>query len=102
MRGNQVYVQDDSVTESVDGVPAGFRAVEVETGLISTDYVEILSGLEEGDVVYIDPTTSTGSNAGMMGMMPGGMGGGMPSGGPGGGMPGGGMGGGMGGGPGGF
>ena len=104
MRGNQVYVQDDSVTESVDGVPAGFRAVEVETGLISTDYVEILSGLEEGDVVYIDPTTSTGSNAGMMGMMPGGMGGGMPGGG--GGMPGGGGGmpggGGMGGGPGGF
>ena len=98
MRGNQVYVQDDSVTESVDGVPAGFRAVEVETGLISTDYVEILSGLEEGDVVYIDPTTSTGSNTGMMGMMPaGGMGGGMPGGG--GGMPGGG---GMGGGPGGF
>ena len=93
MRGNQVYVQDDSVTESVDGVPAGFRAVEVETGLISTDYVEILSGLEEGDVVYIDPTTSTGSNTGMMGMMPaGGMGGGMPGGG----------GGGMGGGPGGF
>lgn len=80
MRGNQVYVQDDSVTESVDGVPAGFRAVEVETGLISTDYVEILSGLEEGDVVYIDPTKSTGSSSQMGGMMmPGG--GGMPSGG---------------------
>ncbi len=106
LRGNQVYVQDDSVTESVDGVPAGFRAVEVETGLISTDYVEILSGLEEGDVVYIDSTTSTGENTGMMGM-PGGMGGGMPSGGMSGGMPSGGMsggrpsGGGMGGGPGG-
>lgn len=66
--------------------PAGFRSVEVETGLISEDYVEIKSGLSEGDVVYIDPTTSTDSTT-MMGM--GGMpGGGMPSGG--GGMPGGG------------
>lgn len=85
-RGNVVYVQDDSVTEAQGNVPAGFRSVEVETGLISEDYVEIKSGLSEGDVVYIDPTTSTDSTT-MMGM--GGMpGGGMPSGG--GGMPGGG------------
>ena len=97
MRGNTVYVQDNSVKESDGRVPAGFRSVEVETGLISEDYVEILSGLSEGDVVYIDPTSSTDSTAafGMNGMggMPGG--GGMPSGGGmpggGGGMPGGGF-----------
>ena len=40
-RGNVVYVQDDSVTEAQGNVPAGFRSVEVETGLISEDYVEI-------------------------------------------------------------
>ena len=97
MRGNTVYVQDSSVKESDGMVPAGFRSVEVETGLISEDYVEILSGLSEGDIVYIDPTSSTDSSAAFgMGGMPGG-GGGMPGGGMpggGGGMPGGGGGGG--------
>ena len=80
MRGNTVYVQDGSVTESDGRVPVGFRSVEVETGLISSDYVEIKSGLSEGDVVYIDPTSSTETTA-MFGMggMPGG--GGMPPGG---------------------
>lgn len=84
-RGNVVYVQDNSVTEAQGQVPAGFRSVEVETGLISEDYVEIQSGLSEGDVVYINPETSTDSTA-MFGM------GGMPGGGemPGGGAPGGG------------
>ena len=100
MRGNQVYVQDDTVKEQVGTVPAGFRAVEVEIGLTNEDYVEILSGINEGDVVYVPESSSTD----MFGM-PGGMGGGMPGGGQGGGggMPsGGGGGGGMpgGGGPG--
>lgn len=89
MRGNQVYVKDDSVTEPQGPAPAGFRAVQVETGLINEDYVEILSGLEEGDEVYVAESTVSGGF-----MMPGmgGMGGGM-------GDPGGmgGMGGGMGG-----
>lgn len=88
MRGNQVYVKDDTVTEAQGAVPAGFRAVEVETGLISSDYVEILSGLEEGQEVYV-AESSTDSSAAFM-MMPGG-GGGMPGGGgPGGGGGGGG------------
>ncbi len=86
MRGNQVYVQDASVTEAQGPVPAGFRAVEVETGVISDSYVEITSGLEEGDVVYVAETASTVSGFMMMGP-----GGGM--GGPGGGGPGGGPGG---------
>ena len=86
MRGNQVYVKDDSVTERQGPVPAGFRAVEVETGVISDSYVEIKSGLEEGDVVYVAETVS--NTGGFMMMRPGGMGGGPggpPGGGPGGG-----------------
>lgn len=92
-RGNRVYVKDDSVTERQEGAPAaGFRVVEVETGLISSDYVEILSGIEEGDEVYVAETAVANN---MMNFGPGGMGGGM--GGPGGnrgGNGGGGMGGG--------
>ncbi|MBQ7797143.1 MAG: efflux RND transporter periplasmic adaptor subunit [Lachnospiraceae bacterium] len=72
-------------TISQNGVPEGFVAVQVETGVINDDYVEILSGLVEGDVVYIDPSAgSTMTNMFQMGM-PGGMnsmpGGGMPGGG---------------------
>lgn len=85
MRGNTVYVKDDSVKEKIGNVPAGFRSVEVSAGLISKDYVEIKSGLTEGEEVYVVPSSveKTQNN-----MMPGGMGG----------MPGGGFGGGSGGG----
>ena len=82
MRGNQVYVQDETVKEKQGPVPAGFRAVQVETGLVSDSYVEIKSGLSEGDVVYVaESSSSTGSfmmmPAGGMGGPPGGnMGGG--------------------------
>lgn len=92
MRGNQVYVKDDTVKEQQGAVPAGFRAVEVETGLTNDSYVEIKSGLSEGDTVYV-AESSTSSSTSMM-MPAGGMGGG-----PGGGGPGGGPGGGGGGGP---
>ena len=44
MRGNQVYIKDDSVKEQNGPVPAGFKAVEVETGLTNDSYVEIKSG----------------------------------------------------------
>lgn len=55
MRGNRVYVKDDSVTRQQGNVPAGFKAVEVETGISNDDYVQITSGLSEGDEVYVDP-----------------------------------------------
>ncbi len=78
-------------------LPDGWRAVEVETGLSDTNYIEILSGIEEGDIVYVpEVARDSSSEDGEMGMMPGGdMGGGMPSGGGGGSMPSGGGGGGM-------
>jgi len=60
------------VKEPQGNIPAGFRAVEVTTGLINDDYVEITSGLEENQEVYVAQTTvGTSMNV----VMPGGMGG---------------------------
>lgn len=96
-RGNAVYVKDDSAEESQGPVPAGFKQVQVETGLISSDYVEIVSGdLEEGDEVYVSSDTQESAQqpadvpGGMNGMggggfEGGGFGGGGMEGGPGGG-----------------
>lgn len=90
---------------SQDGVPEGFVAVRVEVGLINEDYVEILSGLEEGDEVYVDTSALAESAASGEAGGFGGFGGGGSFGGGGGfgggGAPGG-MGGSMGGGPGGM
>ena len=66
-------------------VPDGFEAVQVTTGIINDDYAEILSGLSEGDEVYIssDSGSSTQTDQMQMGGMggPGGdMGGGVPGG----------------------
>lgn len=66
-------------------VPDGFEAVQVTTGIINDDYVEILSGLSEGDEVYI--SSDSGSSAQTNQMQMGGMGG--PGGDMGGGAPGG-------------
>lgn len=102
-RGNVVYVKDDSA-KNTDGtmvngtlLPDGWKAVEVETGLSDANYIEIVSGIAEGDIVYVPQVIRESSEEqGEMGEMPGGMGGmggmsggdmgGMPSGG-GGGMP---------------
>lgn len=85
-RGNVVYVQDASVTEEVDGVPAGFRSVEVTTGISDDEYIEIKDGLTEQDVVYV-PARAASTDQGMMMEMGGGMQGGpdMQGGAPGGG-----------------
>ena len=79
MRGNRVYVKDDSVTESEGSVPAGFRAVRVKTGLVNDEYVQIVEGeLSEGDKVYVQDSSALvnfqGRNRDSMGG-PGGMGG---------------------------
>lgn len=102
-RGNIVYVQGDKTDEN-DKAPEGFHSVGVETGTSDAQYIEITSGLNEGDTVYTSMQGSgleaQGSEENAMGGMNGGMGG--MSGGMGGGMGGGapgGMSGGMGGGP---
>lgn len=71
VRGNKVYVKDDTVKEANGNIPAGFRAVEVETGVTSSDYVEIVSGeLKEGDEVYVAATSVRTSGSGAVMMMP--------------------------------
>ncbi len=73
--------------------PDGYKYVMVETGEANDDYVEVKSGLSEGDVIYVAVIKNTSAAI----QSPFGMGGGMPAGGMGGGMQGsrGGMSGGM-------
>lgn len=61
--------------------PEGFKTVFVETGISNDDYIEIKSGLNEGEAVYPQEASLRNNN-----MMMGGMGGG-PGGGPGDGGP---------------
>ena len=102
-RGDTVLVTADSpsaangtLVESTTEDGEDYYSVEVTTGVSGDDYIEIVSGLQEGDTVVYIPTSGTSENPfSMMGEMPGGMGGmggGMPSGGMGGGMPSGGPG----------
>lgn len=101
-RGNTVLVTADSpsavngtAVDSGNGAEhqgqsgTGYVSVEVTVGIGDDSYLEITSGLQEGDTVAYIPTSSSNSGFMMGGM--GGMGGGMPGGG-----------GGPGGGPGGF
>ena len=76
-----------------------FERVEVQTGINSEDEIEIMSGVKEGDLVYV--TTNTNNTNSMQMMMMGGGMGGSPSGGggPSGGAPSGGGGSGKGAGP---
>ena len=94
----------ESVPTNID-VPDGYRAIQVETGINDTDYIEIKSGLTEKDQVRTLDTESSSANASFgvqnaqeMYVVPNGNMGGMPGGGmSGGGMSGGGMSGGGGG-----
>ncbi|MBE7046345.1 MAG: HlyD family efflux transporter periplasmic adaptor subunit [Ruminococcaceae bacterium] len=64
-------------------IPEGFKAVRVETGISSDEFIEIKSGLNEGDEVVIPDATEGAARVGIPGIsggMPGGMGGGMPGG----------------------
>lgn len=101
-RGNTVLVTADSPSAAGGTAIEGgeYYSVPVEIGASDSGYIEIISGLQEGDTVAYIPTTGSG---GFAMMMPGGMGGvsfgdaampggTMPSGGPAG-APGGGRGG---------
>ncbi len=100
--GNQQAGTEDAGNPASGGAQAAqYVTVQVEVGASDDTYTEIISGLQEGDVVAYIPTTSSSSTTDTF-MMGGGMqmGGGMSGGGmSGGGMSGGNMGGGM---PGGF
>ena len=87
-----LITQDSPSAESAveQESPEGYVYVQVETGISDNSYVQILSGLQEGDTVaYVTRSTESGSM--MMGGMPGAMGGDMPAGMPSGGGPGGGF-----------
>ena len=80
--GYYVYTSYNEETQEYGG------KVDVIPGLSNSNYVEIKSGLSEGDMVYYTESVSVRDMFGGMGFgggMPGGNGGGMPSGG---GMPG--------------
>lgn len=83
MRGNKVYVKDtqaqgaagkspgaaDATGAGGAGtdnalIPAGFKEVTVTTGVINADFVQITSGLKEGDEVYLDIDTQTSESSG--------------------------------------
>ncbi len=81
-RGNTVYIKGEK-TDETDKAPEGYRTVAVETGISDDSFVEIRSGLAEGDIVYVPATVLENQQQmfpGMPGMggMPGGR---MPSGG---------------------
>ena len=95
---DEISVTKESVPTNID-VPDGYRAIQVETGINDTDYIEIKSGLTEKDQVRTLDTESSSANASFgvqnaqeMYVVPNGNMGGMPGGGmSGGGMSGGGM-----------
>ena len=93
-RGDTVLITagSPSAVNALDQeAPEGYVYVEVETGVSDGSYIEVTSGLQEGDTVAYIRVSSSGDSGMMMGGMPGGMpGSGMPSGG----MPSGGRGGG--------
>lgn len=80
-RGDYVLLKTDdpSVADAEAGrmgetAPEGYVYVKVEVGLTSSDFVEIISGVKEGDTVAVNPTTMTtdsntffGMSGGMMG-----------------------------------
>ena len=67
MRGNVVYVKDPSVKAAQGEVPAGFREVTVETGIMNDELVEVTSGLAEGDEVYLVPGAESTAGSENMG-----------------------------------
>ncbi len=77
-RGNTVTVKKGTETQRI----------KVETGINNDDFIEIISGLNEGDIVQVPVVTSTSpwfmspgmGGGGMPSGMGGGMGGGRPSG----------------------
>ena len=59
-RGNMVLVKTGAKTSDDPSIPEGYEYVEVETGISNDSYVEIKSGINEGDeIAYIYSSGST-------------------------------------------
>ena len=61
-KSDKISVTKESVPTNID-VPDGYRAIQVETGINDTDYIEIKSGLTEKDRVRTLDTESSSANA---------------------------------------
>ena len=92
-RGNMVLVEGGEMEAKGEHIPKGYGYREVEVGVTDGSYIEIISGIEEGEsIAYMQMASGGSEEMQMMGGMPGMPSGGMPSGGmPSGGRPGGGM-----------
>ena len=73
-RGNVVYIKGKK-TEETDKAPDGYKSIKVETGVYNNEYIEIKSGLKEGDIVYTPQIQSSREGSAIEEMM-----GGMPDG----------------------
>jgi HlyD family secretion protein len=86
-KGNEQSKTQGKTMAGTTEVPDGYTYVTVEVGISNTDYVEILSGLEEGNTIIVPTETTTAKTQQQGGMqgMPGGQaptgGSGMPGGG---------------------
>lgn len=58
-RGNTVYVKGDK-TEENDKAPEGYKTVSVTTGSSDGEYIQVFSGVEEGEILY--STAGTGNS----------------------------------------
>lgn len=59
-RGNTVLVADEAAEGDPEkGIPAGYRQVEVEVGRADDEYIEILSGVQEGEMVAVNTNTTS-------------------------------------------
>lgn len=65
-RGNQVLVKTDGPDAAKEGneegIPVGYEYVEVTLGNSNDDYIEITSGLEEGDQIAYQAPVASGMN----------------------------------------
>lgn len=61
-KGNVVYrkTTDSNYQDEDSKIPMGYEKVKVEIGQNNSDYIEILSGINEGDILLIDKLTQSG------------------------------------------
>ncbi len=64
-RGDTVYVKGEK-TEEGDAAPEGYHTVAVTTGAADDEYIQILSGLSEGDELYSEEYNSMDDMMNMM------------------------------------